>query len=47
MLPINITSIFLTLSAPIHKMVRHPHTIRRQFADELFEGVWPFCDIGA
>ena len=22
-------------------------TIRRQIADELFERVWPFCEIGA
>ena len=28
-------------------MVKHPQTIRRQFADELFESVWPFCKIGA
>ena len=30
-----------------HKMVKHTQTIRRQFADELFECVWPFCGIGA
>ena len=30
-----------------NKMVKHTQTIRRQFADELFECVWPFCDIGA
>ena len=30
-----------------HKMVKHTETIRRQFADELFEYVWPFCKIGA
>ena len=30
-----------------HKMVKHTETIRRQFADELFECVWPFCGIGA
>ena len=30
-----------------HKMVKHTQTIRRQFADELFECVWPFFDIGA
>ena len=29
------------------KMVKHTQTMRRQFADELFERVWPFCDIGA
>ena len=28
-------------------MVKHTQTIRRQFAEELFEWVWPFCDIGA
>ena len=28
-------------------MVKHTQTIRRQFADELFECVWPFCGIGA
>ena len=39
--------ILLTLYVPIHKMVKHTQTIRRQFADELFECVWPFCEIGA
>ena len=28
-------------------MVKHTQTIRRQFADEFFEFVWPFCEIGA
>ena len=28
-------------------MVKHPQTIRQQFADELFEWVWPFCGVGA
>ena len=28
-------------------MVKHIQTIRRQFADELFECVWLFCEIGA
>ena len=28
-------------------MVKHTLTIRRQFADELFECFWPFCGIGA
>ena len=28
-------------------MVEHTKTIRRQFADELFDCVWPFCGIGA
>ena len=30
-----------------HKMVKHTQTIRRQIADEFFECVWPFCEIGA
>ena len=30
-----------------HKMVKHTQTIRRQIADESFECVWPFCEIGA
>ena len=30
-----------------HKVVKHTQTIRRQFADELFECVWLFCGIGA
>ena len=29
------------------KMVKHIQTIRRQFADELFECFWPFCGVGA
>ena len=28
-------------------MVKHTQTIRRQTADELFECVWLFCEIGA
>ena len=28
-------------------MVKHAQTIRRQIADELFECVWPFCEIDA
>ena len=28
-------------------MVKHTQTIRRQFPNELFECVWPFCWIGA
>ena len=27
-------------------MVKNTQTIRRQIADEFFECVWPFCDIG-
>ena len=28
-------------------MVKHTQTIRQQIADESFECVWPFCEIGA
>ena len=28
-------------------MVKHTQKVRRQIADELFECVWPFCEIGA
>ena len=28
-------------------MVKHTQTIRRQISDELFESVWPFCEIDA
>ena len=28
-------------------MVKHTQTIRRQFADELFECAWSFCGVGA
>ena len=28
-------------------MAKHTQTIRRQIADELFECVWPFSEIGA
>ena len=27
-------------------MTEHTQTIRRQFADELLECVWPFCGTG-
>ena len=27
-------------------MVKHTQTIRRQIAEELFEYIWPFCEIG-
>ena len=27
-------------------MLKHTQKIRRQIADELFEYVWPFCEIG-
>ena len=28
-------------------MVKHTQTIRQQFADKLFESVWPFYGVGA
>ena len=28
-------------------MVKHTQAIRRHIVDELFEFVWPFCEIGA
>ena len=28
-------------------MVKHTQTVPRQIADEWFECVWPFCEIGA
>ena len=30
-----------------HKMAKHTQAIRRQITDELFECVWPFCEIVA
>ena len=30
-----------------YKMVKHTQTIRWQFADKLFQYVWPFCGVGA
>ena len=40
---------WLVMSQPFkrqsHKMVKHTQTIRRKFADELFEFVWPFCEL--
>ena len=29
-----------------YKMVKHTQTIRHKIDDELFECVWPFCEIG-
>ena len=26
-------------------MIKHIQTIRREIADELFECVWPFCEL--
>ena len=28
-------------------MIKHTQTIRRQIADEMFECVWSFCEVGA
>ena len=42
-----ISLLTLTFQRQSHKMVKHTQTIRRQFADELFECVWLFCEIGA
>ena len=33
------------LSANPEKMVKHTQTNRRQFADDLFECVWPFVNL--
>ena len=30
-----------------HKMVKHTQTICQSIADELFECVFPFCEVGA
>ena len=40
-------SLLLTLWEPTPQMVKHTQTVCRQFADELFECVWPFCGVGA
>ena len=37
---------FNPLRVQPHKMVKHTQTIRRQFADRLFECVWPFSAVG-
>ena len=36
---------FLTFKLQSHKMAKHTQTM--QIADELFESVWPFYEIGA
>ena len=38
--------IFYPFKHQYHKMVKHTQTIRRQFADEFFDCVWPLCEIG-
>ena len=37
----------LRFKRQINKVAKKTQTIRQQFADELFECVWPFCGIGA
>ena len=44
---LNVEYLPLTLEHQPHKMIKHTQTIRRQFADELFECIWSFCDVGA
>ena len=39
-------AVLLTLLAPISQRVQ-THTIHQQFADGLFDCVWPFYGIGA
>ena len=38
---------YACIKRQFHKMVKHTQAIRREFPDELFECVWPFCGIGA
>ena len=38
---------YQTSMVQIYENSQHTQTIRRQFADELFECVCPFCGIGA
>ena len=45
--PLCFSVTFNPLRANPHKMVKNTQTIRQQFADELFECVCPFCEIGA
>ena len=40
-------SLSLPFKRQSHKLVNNTQTIRRPIADELFEWVWPFCEIGA
>ena len=37
--------IFLPFKCQINKVAKHTQTICQQFADKLFECVWPFCGI--
>ena len=41
------TKIFQPFKHQPDKMVKHTQTTRQQIAHELFECVWPFCEVGA
>ena len=45
--PVHFRELHEPFKRQFHKMAKHTQTIRRQFADELFECVWLFCGIGA
>ena len=40
-------SVNLPFKCQPHKMVKHTQIIRQLIANELFEGVWPFCGIAS
>ena len=40
-------TLYYPFKRQFHKMVKHNQTIRRQFADELFEYVLPCCGVRA
>ena len=42
-----LSSLYNPFKCQSHKMVTHTQTICQQIADELFECVWPFGEIGA
>ena len=46
-LMIAFANLFYPFKRQSRKMVKHTQTIRRQFSDELFNCVWPLCEIGA
>ena len=39
--------VFLPFKRQINKVAKHTQAICQQFADKLFECVWPFCGIDA
>ena len=45
-LELGLLTVGKTFKSQISKVAKHNPTIRWQFADELFECVWPFCGIG-